>query len=95
MVAQVALIGFSFFCTDVQTRAAVTHNRTHDHFHCAVRTSHNASFTANAAFLHYVNKTFIAADRTVRADVSARRVFTLAAQRRRRDINAFDDVNAG
>ncbi|SPW56344.1 Uncharacterised protein [Escherichia coli] len=37
-------------------------------------------FATNATFLHHMNKPFITADSTIRADVSARCIFTLTAK---------------
>ncbi|CRC14293.1 phosphosugar binding protein [Salmonella enterica subsp. enterica serovar Typhi] len=59
----------------------------------AVRTCHYASFTANAAFLHHMNKAFVTADGTIRANVGARRIFTLATQRCRGNVHAFDNMD--
>lgn len=81
------------FSTHVQPRAAIANHRTYHHFHGAVRTCHYASFTANAAFLHHMNKAFVTADGAIRANVGARRVFTLATQRCRGNIHAFDDMD--
>ena len=67
----------------IQPCAAVANHRTHHHFHRTIRASHNAGFATNTTFLHDMNKPFITADRTIRADVSGRCIFTLTANCRR------------
>lgn len=77
----------------IQTRAAVADHRTYHHFHRTIRASHNAGFATNATFLHHMNKPFITADSTIRADVSARCIFTLTANCRRGNVHTFNDMD--
>lgn len=93
MVAQVAFIGFGFVSPYIQPCAAVANHRTHHHFHRTIRASHNAGFATNTTFLHDMNKPFITADSTIRADVSARCIFTLTANCRRGNVHTFNDMD--
>ena len=77
----------------IQPCAAVANHRTHHHFHRTIRASHNAGFATNTTFLHDMNKPFITADSTIRADVSARCIFTLTANCRRGNVHTFNDMD--